>query len=232
MKQLLAENREILLNGRSSKFVALVPIGLLLAMGLFAPRATASIYTLSPGGTQNPADSSGFPVGGSIVGSPLTSSFETNTASGTLEGSVTSTVYSGDTSNPYHGLTFTYLLTISANSTDSSSELTADSFAGFLTDVSYNPSNGGIAPSFFQRSSGAGEILHFSWSFNNVGPGQSGDLIVVQTGATSFGTGTGGVTDGGGVTVSILTPVPEPTIGSLVSMGLGALFIFRCRKSK
>ena len=206
---------------------------LLVAASSFAPRAAASIYTLTPGNTI-PASASSFPTG---VGAPLgqlVSPFFVTTSSGNLSGTVTSDVFSGDTSNPYHGLTFTYSLAIS-NSSDSAIGMSADSFAGFQTDVSYNQSAGEINPSFFSRSSGTGDILNFLWFSPNLPPGDTGSLIVVQTDASFFAPATGGVVDGGGATPLILAPtlapVPEPGVASLLMAALGVFFIFRRRNS-
>jgi hypothetical protein len=150
-----------------------------------------------------------------------------------LNGTLTSSVYSGDTSNPYGGLTFTYLLTISSLSPHPASELTVDSFNGLQTDVSYNVSGGGYAPSNFTRSIGDGELIHFVW-LNGGGllQGETSALLVVQTDATTFGADSGGVLDGQPVTVSTLSPIPEPGIASLLCTGLGLLFISRRRNSK
>ena len=227
MKTAVAENGQNAVFRR--RFLEIIAAGLCLSACSLAPRAVASIYTLSPGGNIT-ATASAFPVGGTAVDST-----SYTFSSSTIDGTVISTVYSGDTSNPYHGLTFTYLLMLSGASTDSASEMTVGSYGGFMTDVSYNPSSdGGVAPSNFTRSTtGSGSTLRFLWS-NGGGilPGENGALVVVQTSATSFGTAPGGVIDSQTVNISVLAPVPEPEIGSLVAMGLGALFIFRRRSSK
>jgi hypothetical protein len=54
---------------------------------------------------------------------------------------------------------------------------------------------------------------------------------VVQTGASNFQTAMGGVIDSIPANVSVLAPVPEPAIGSLLLTGLG-MFFFRRRASK
>jgi len=211
--------------------VEIVAVGVLLSVGLFASRTIASIYTLTPGNTIT-ANSAAYPSGGTILSSH-TGSF----ASGTIDGTVTSYVISGDSSNPYGGLTFEYLLTMTGG-TDNISELTAGGYAGYQTDATYNPntpSSGGIAPSFFSRSTTGvnnGDTLEFSWLFNKLSPGQTGDLVVVQTDAHNYGLGSGSAIDSTAVSVAILTPVPEPQIASLAAMGLGALFIFLRRNSK
>jgi hypothetical protein len=220
-------NLKAVLKSRSvagSKITRILAGSIFLLTASFALRSTASIYTLLPGGSINPT-SSAFPVGGTPEDT-VVSDFTTTT----LNGSVTSTVIEGDTSNPYGGLTFTYLLNLSnIGSTDSASELTAGAFAGFQTDVSFD-STAGIAPFNFSRSK-TGDVLEFSWS-PGVLPGQTGALIVVQTSALNFQTGTGGVIDSVPGNVSVLVPVPEPATCSLLVTGMGAFFLFRRRNSK
>lgn len=231
MKRVLADNDGIVEIRRRSKFLKIFAGALLLSAGLFTPNgATASVYTLLPGATIA-ASPSTFPVGGTVL-STFTGSF----SSSTIDGTVTSTVIRGDSSNPYGGLTFEYLLTMTGGS-DNISEMTSGGYAGYQTDVSFNPSTptAGIPPSFFSRSSAGvnnGDTLEYSWILNKLSPGQSGDLVVVQTSANNFGFSQGGVIDSLTANVTLLTPVPEPQIASLAAMGLGALFIFLRRKSK
>lgn len=153
-----------------------------------------------------------------------------------MDGTITSSVYTGDTSNPYGSgdLTFTYMLNVASDATDSAGVMTAGHFAGFSTDVSYN-SSGGVAPFDFSRSSTAannGDTLTFNWG-SGVSAGQSGDTVVVQTDAIRFQWASGAVIDGEAGPISTYAPVPEPGIGALVAGGLGVLFVFlRGRNSK
>jgi hypothetical protein len=229
MKQALPENRGITAIPTKSKFIEIAAIGMFLSAGLFAPLANASVYTLVPGGSIT-ATSSSFPTGGTVLAT-TNSSFAS--ASGSINGTVISTVYSGG-GNPYGGLTFTYLLMLSGSSTANVSQMTVGSYGGFLTDVSYNPIDGGTAPSNFTRSiTGNGDAIRFL--FSNAGglaPGQNGELVVVQTSATSYGFGPSGVIDGQTADLTVLTPVPEPEIGGLIAIGLGGLCVFRRRNSK
>lgn len=222
----------IVVPGAGSKLTRTLAGSLCLSAVLLVLPSSASIYTLAPGGNIT-ATSSGFPTGGTLLDSislPYTSP--------TIAGTVTSKVYSGDPSNPYSGgLTFTYSLTMSgpAGTIDAVSELTAGGYAGFQTDVSYNPSGGGIAPSNFSRSSAPGDVLQFFFSNGGgIALGDTSALIVVQTDAHNFEQNVnGGVIDSQPSNVGLLTPaVPEPAIGSLLATGLGILFVFRRRNSK
>ena len=221
-------------SGIVSKVLRISTAGLLLSALAFVPRAQASIYTLLPGDGITPA-SSAYPTGASILESTNYSFM-----SATLDGTVTSTVYTGDTSNPYGGLTFTYLVTLlSPQSTDSADELTVGGFGGFQTDVSYNLSGSEVAPAGgplepgFSRSDGTGDVLEFFWSANGgILPGETGALIVVQTSAQNAQVGMGGIIDSVPANVAVYAPVPEPAIGSLFATGLAALFVFRRRSSR
>lgn len=227
MKRVLAESGRTVEFRRRSNFLEVVSVGLLSSACLFAPCAIASVYTLTPGNTIT-ATSSGFPSGGPVLSS-ITAPF----ASATIQGTVTSRVIN-DPANPYGGLTFEYLLTLSSG-TDNASQLSVGGYAGLPTDVSFNTTSPGLAPSFFSRSTTGvnnGDTLEFSWLLNKLSPGQSGDWVVVQTSAHVFGADSGSVIDSTAAGVSILAPVPEPQIASLTAMGLGALFIFLRRNSK
>ena len=173
------------------------------------------------------AQASPYPTGGTLLGS-VSAPF----ASGTLQGTFISDVYSGDASNPYGGLTFTYLIELNSSSIDSSSEFTVGGYAGFLTDVSFHQSGAEVAPSNFLRS-GNGNVIHSQWNTSVELPsGDTGALVVVQSNAHNFGNNSGSVIDSTAVTIPILAPVPEPGALSLVAIGFGALFIFRRRSSK
>lgn len=208
-----------------SKITGLLTASLLLCASLFAPKVFADVYTLNPGGNNNPALGSAFPAGGTLVGSNY---YAFN--SGTLDGEITSLAYRGDLGNPYGGLTFTYSVDLFSDSSDTLSELTVGSFGGFTTDLSYNTNSGGVVPSNFTRSSGTGDVLHFFFSGPGaVTGGTDTALVVVQTGASQFQTVQGAVIDSLSANVSALAPVPEPAVSSLFAAGLGALFLFRRR---
>ena len=154
---------------------------------------------------------------------------------GVLQGTLTSSVISGDPSNPFGtGLTFTYQVAVSALSGDSASQISVSSYAGFLTDASYNPIAGGtVVPDFMSRSATPGNVVRFTFLTTPIGPGLSSALLVVQTDAALWAPTTAGITDGQTVNVSSYAPiaVPEPETCALIVMGLGLLG-FRLRRSK
>jgi PEP-CTERM motif len=166
------------------------------------------------------------PVGG-VTLTNLTYSFVGPTFSGTIS----SSVISGDASNPWGGLTFTYQFSNTGG--DAISRFTVSPFTGFFTDVSFQ---GGtalpqIAPNLITRSAD-GSILRFNFDFPglNVAPGQSSSLLVVQTDATGYKPTIAGLIDGSTVNLTSFAPVPEPASASLLLLGIGALIALR-RKS-
>ena len=174
------------------------------------------------------ANPSSSPTGGTVldtITTPFTSS--------TIDGTVVSQVITGDSSNPYGGLTFTYSIFLNNFSSDSLSEMTVGSYGGFTANVSYDLTGSEVAPSNFTRSTtGNGDTIRFYFS-NSGGlqPGQTGALVVVQTAALSFTPALGSVIDSQSVNISTLAPIPEPGIASLFVAGFGALALWR-RNSK
>ena len=200
---------------------ALQPIILAAAVVvLFASRAAA---TPLAAGTSIHAVGENDPTGGTLIagGTPL--SFTSATFSGTL----TTDVISGDPSNPYGGLTFTYLLSNDSVSPDQIERLTINSFAGFQTDVSYQTPAIGTIPDISDRS-GSGNTMGFSFNGPPVSmlgtllPGHSSALLVIQTDATHYTSTTANVIDGSVTSVATYGPIamiPEPS--SMVLAGLG-----------
>jgi hypothetical protein len=205
---------------------------LILVAVLFACPFVSQVRAvlLSPGGVLA-ATYEPDPVGGAAVATT-----SVPFSSGVLQGTLISSVIAGDVSNPFGGLTFTYQIAVSALSTDSASQISVSSFTSFLTDTSYN--NAGIyagtgVPDFMSRSSGAGNVVRFTFLTSPIGAGSSSALLVVQTSAQFYTYTTAGVTDGQTVNVNSFAPtaVPEPASCALVLVGLG-IAGFRFRRSK
>ena len=175
------------------------------------------------------------PVGGSLVpgtGSPLPVS------SDTFSGTLTSSVVAGDTSNPYGGLTFTYLLSNDLASSDAIGRITINSFAGFLTDVSFQSPGAGVQPTLSDRSN-SGNTIGFTFvgpplsGLGELQPGQSATLLVVQTNATHFASTTAQLIDGSVTTVASFGPtamIPEPSTLVLTGFGLAAFCVAAYRR--
>jgi hypothetical protein len=219
-----------------SSFARIAVLGVFILALAGVPQLQGAGAPLAPGASI--ASVGGLdPLGGALLPpSPLVVPFADPVFSGTL----TSTVLAGDPGNPFGGLTFTYKLTLNANSPQALSQLVVSPFDSLLTDVEYNVPGGGVAPSFFSRSNespGVGQVIRFTFGllpgFTTVAPGQSSALLVVQTSAQNFGLGTAGLIDGVTDNVEALVPsiVPEPgTVGLLVA-GLGILVLALRRKN-
>lgn len=214
-----------------AKLVSVCAASLAVSLCTLAPRAFATgpdIYTLPIGGNiiASPTIYNGSGTTLDTVVSPFTSS--------TIDGTITSSVIQGDTSNPYGGLTFVYSVLLNNFSSDSLSTMTVGSYGGFVVDVSYDLTGSEVAPGNFTRSpaSNDGSTLRFLWS-NGGGlqPNNTGALVVVQTGAQAYTTADGSVIDSQSVNISTLAPVPEPGIASLLVAGFG-VFAFWRRNSK
>jgi len=173
------------------------------------------------------------PTGGVVVSS-LTAPFAAATYSGTL----ISQVIAGDPSNPLGGLTFTYLLSNNAGSSNAIERLTVVGYAGWGTDVSYQtPVPALHLPPPTNDRDATGNVMGFSFSNPvNVGPplgfvgngvlaaGDTSALIVIQTNAPSFQPTIENVIDGSVTALNSYGPatsIPEPS--TLVLAGLGAL---------
>jgi len=156
--------------------------------------------------------------------------FVAPTYTGTLE----SSVYNNDPSNPFgpNGLTFTYLLHNNASSAHELHRFTVSSFAAFGTDVSYAPIIGGVPPTFIDRGL-PGDVVGFNYptpvpqillSNGSIGPGQTSALMVIQTDARNFSGTLASVIDGSVTMVGSFAPapiIPEP--GSIVLAALSGL---------
>lgn len=203
----------------------------LIVVGLAAILTNAAqAAILSPGSTLIPAPVEAEPTAGATLAS-VTLPFAGLGYTGTL----TSSVISGDTSNPFGGLTFTYLLSNNATSFNAINRMTINGFTGFLTDASASTAPAaGEVPSYLDRDP-TGGTLGVAFALPPLGPatlfpGDSSRLLVVQTNATSFVPSAAFVIDGSTTTVGTLAPVPEPS--GIWLLGLGALLIGGVRAAK
>ena len=191
-----------------------------------APFAQAA--PLIVGGSIFPTPAEPDPVGGQTVCGPLVAPYSTATFSGTL----TSAVIFGDTTNPYGGLTFTYVVSNDASSSNVNARLSVNGYDGFLTDASYQVPASGVVPTYVDRQL-PGDVVGFSFlgmpvGFGAIEPGQSSSLLVIQTNATTCSNSFASVIDGAIATIPTYAPAPEPTALALLS--LGSLVMIRRRR--
>jgi hypothetical protein len=131
----------------------------------------------------------------------------------TFAGILFSSVYSGDTSNPWGGLTFIYQLF--NNGPDAIERLTLSSYAGFLTDVSYASTQGGIVPLNAVRTFAGNQI---SFNFRDPAeqgtllPGSHSTLLIIQTDSMVYQNSLAGVINSSTANAATFAPaaVPEP----------------------
>lgn len=162
------------------------------------------------------------------VGATLVATQTIPFVTATYTGSLTSTVYSGDVSNPLGGLTFTYQISNATTSAHAITRLAVNGFSGFTTDMSFNNTLGGtLAPTLNDRDAG-GNVIGFTYigapiGFGTIAAGTTTNLMVVQTNATGYRGTLSNVIDGSIAVVDSYAPVvvPEPaTAGVLLAAGL------------
>jgi hypothetical protein len=156
-------------------------------------------------------------------------------------GNLVSSVWSGDAANPLGGLTFTYRLSNDGTSLDSIGEMNLTSFTGFGTDVSMLAGSLGLAPLVANRPAlpGPGSKVEFLFKTpiggvpnftDNLAPGVSSVLLVIQTDAPSYTFGNAAIINGGVANAETFAPsviIPEPTAFSLALLGLVGLGLAR-----
>jgi hypothetical protein len=190
----------------------------LLAIALLAPLAHASI--LGNGGSVPP---SLLIPGGTVVAS---TSGTITTA--TFSDSYAQWVYADPTNTWCIGcLDFVYQFT--NNGPDAQGRFSMYNFAGFLVDVGTNLL--GHDPSTIDRSS-LGPVIAFNYSTNEIVPGETTPLLVIETNALNFTSGYASAQDGTagyGFAYAPAAAVPEPSSLALVGGGL-SVFGFLVRK--
>lgn len=190
---------------------------------------------LGPGGFVFPPPPGVNPTG------TLLASTTTPFLSSSLNGTLISRVYSGDSTSPLAGLTFTYQIILSPSSPSAASQLSVSRFDSFVTDVSFfgaGPTN--VAPSFISRSSEGGtvgDVMQFHFGppgpIESLVPGSTSSLLIVQTSALQFQPTTASIIDGVAVpNIASLAPlsVPEPGTAVLSLAGLACLALVRRKK--
>jgi len=175
------------------------------------------------GGALFPAPGEPDPIGGIVIGNTGVVPFVAPTFSGTL----TTKVISGDVTNPFGGLTFTFLLTNDAGGHNAIERLTLNNFAPFLIDASYQTPSLGMLPSAIDRTTA--DTVGFSFlpvfipgALGTLNPGSTSALLVLQTSSTTFDSTFASVIDGSTATVTSFAPgslIPEPSSLALLVIG-------------
>ena len=196
----------------------------LAALALSVGTANASL--LGPNSFVLPSLEAG-PVGASLVATTNVSFNGVDSFNNILfSGSLVSSVWSGDTSSPFSGLTFTYQLFSAGTSANAIDRLTLNRFAGFQTDVGYNGS--GITYARATRTL-SGDLIAFVFEdasfLPTLTPGNNSPVLVIQTDSPVWAIGNASIIDGATANVPALVPqaVPEPTTLAFALTGLVAL---------
>ena len=197
-----------------------------LLIAIVLPLTSLKASLLGPNTSITPTLGSG-PIGASLLATTNVAFSGVDSGNNILfSGSLVSSVWTGDTSNPFNGLTFTYQLTSSASSVNSIDRLTLNRFPGFLTDVGYFGI--GIVPARASRTFN-GDLIAFVFEDGNfqpsLAPGSSSPLLVIQTDSLVWALGNASIIDGATANVPafVAQAVPEPTTFGLMVIGFAAL---------
>lgn len=188
-----------------------------------------------------PANTTAFavaePDAGISVGTVIAGGVPVPFVAATFTGTLTTSVISGDTSNPYGGLTFVYQVSsVIGPPSGEIDRVTVNGYAGFLVDASYqSPPLAGLAPTLNNRSA-SGDVVGFSFIGFPVGPGtvlpgMTSALLVLQTDAQFYQPTIASVIDGSVAMVPSFSPaVPEPSTLALGICALGTLLVYARRR--
>jgi hypothetical protein len=158
-------------------------------------------------------------------------SMAVNGASGTVSGTLRSSVYmnSGGTLDFYYQYS-------NDLGFDPIHRLTMSSFRNFTTDVGYRLTPvgqftaGTIIPNEANRNT-SGSVVGFDFDTPvSIPPGATSQILVIRTNANDWGPGFASVINGSATTVASFGPVPEPA--TMAALGLGAIALIRRRRRK
>ena len=217
---------------KNGKFVGLLAGCFIAAFGTSLSAATLNA------GSSIPAAGEAGPTGATFLFStgvvPITA--------GTFTGTLTSSVYTNDSANPYGAdkVTFVYVLHNNSSSVNPIEVLNINGYTGWATDASYATPASGQNPSTIARV--IADIVGFHFDIGGAGvlvAGATSSSLVVQTDAKNWKNTTAAVIDGTTAdSIPALAPeigsgngVPEPASLAIAGVAIGGLLLRRRRQA-
>ena len=197
------------------------------AFAIVAAAPAAQAIVLDPGGSGSP-DLLSLGAGSTLVANTGSLSFSNIAFSGTID----EWVYK-DTANTFGSGDLTWVIQVvnSPSSSDAIGQVTAGNFASFMTDVGDN--GGANAPDLVDRDT-PGHTIGFSWAeTGGLVQGDMSDLLLIDTNASRFTTGTLAVIDSqtSDLTGYEPSPVPEAATWAMMLIGFAGLGVAGYRGS-
>jgi hypothetical protein len=206
---------------------------LLTAMAIFIGLSSSmKAALLAPGDVVSGLSLEGPHRDGGTLGATILDSFSVVDS---FTGTYVCTVANGDLNNSLGGLTFIYRFLNDETSLNSIGRIAINGFGTLPMEVSYAHVPGLVAPAMASRDPN-GNVIGFNFipldsnpATGFLAPGESTPFLLVRTAATAYKIGSASLIDGGGTTVPVYVPVPEPFTIALLAFSMGTIIIFRRR---
>jgi hypothetical protein len=121
-----------------------------------------------------------------------------------------------------------------SSSADAIDRLTTGNYTGFATDVDWTNNAAVDAGSFTADRSSADSV---GFSFNTLGggfiqPGSNSAVLFIKTDATQYTQGNVNLINDATASVLAFAPIPEPSAGALVAVGVAFAVLLTCRRQQ
>jgi hypothetical protein len=218
-----------------NRFKWITAATLLAGMAFATPQARAA--ALVPGGTSVPTAYSD-PLAATILNDTGVQNYSVSGGGASMTGTGEAWVVTNYASNPFgsNDLTFVYQISLTGgtNASGKSSiveRLTMSAFDSFSTDVGYFATGAQKIPPLADRS-GDGDVVGFDYRTNVINVGDTTALLVINTNAVSYKTGSLSVQDGLTANLNGFSPTaaPEPSTVATALTGLGLVGLGALRR--